>query len=156
MDVLAYQLLVTLLLGVIIGIIIMFILEGRRKAGERETKTTGGHDIISLVDEMRKLPARVLHTVQGSISPKKGKVGELIFYTRLLSEYDRLIPLGQPIDFIGIKNRRSIDFIEVKTGGAGLSKEESEIRRLVEEGKTRFLLMRTDREVYNQRKLDEI
>lgn len=158
MDVLVYQLLVVLLLGIIIGII-MFLLEGRRRKAGSEAgpgaQGIGGQEILAIVDEMRKLPARVLHTVQGSISPKKGKVGELIFYTRLLSEYDRLIPLGRPIDFIGIKNRRSIDFIEVKTGGAGLSGEEAEIKRLVEEGKTRFLLLRTDREVYRQRRLDD-
>ena len=156
MDVLVYQLLVTLLLGVILGIIVMFIMEGRRKRGEGNAKGLGGQEMLALADEMRKLPVRVLHTVQGSISPKKGKVGELIFYTRLLSEYDRLIPLGQPIDFIGIKNRRSIDFIEVKTGGSGLSGEEAEIKRLVEEGNVRFLLMRTDKEVYSQKRLDEL
>lgn len=156
MDVIIYQLLVTLLLGIIVGIIFMFILEGRRKKGEEGTRGMGGQEMLALADEMRKLPVRVLHTVQGSISPKKGKVGELIFYTRLLSEYDRLIPLGQPIDFIGIKNRRSIDFIEVKTGGAGLSREETEIKRLVEEGNIRFLLMRTDKEVYLQKRLDDL
>ncbi len=159
MDVLENQLLVTLLLGVIIGIIFMLLLEGRKKEGARgtgEAPSIGGQDMLALVDEVRKLPVRVLHTVQGSISPKKGKVGELIFYTRLLSEYDRLIPLGQPIDFIGIKNRRSIDFIEVKTGGAGLSKEEAEIKRLVEDGNIRFLLMRTDKEVYQQKRLDDL
>lgn len=158
MDVIVYQLLVTLLLGVIFGIVLMHVLEGRRKRGEGDTNGSalGGKDMLALVDEVRKLPVRVLHTVQGSISPKKGKVGELIFYTRLLSEYDRLIPLGQPIDFIGIKNRRTIDFIEVKTGGAGLSKEEAEIKRLIEEGNTRFLVMRTDQEVYKQKRLDEM
>jgi hypothetical protein len=158
MDVIFYQLLVTLLLGMIVGIVLMHVLEGRRKQGQGETNGSGlgGQDMLALVDEVRKLPVRVLHTVQGSISPKKGKVGELIFYTRLLSEYDRLIPLGQPIDFIGIKNRKTIDFIEVKTGGAGLSKEEAEIKRLIEEGSTRFLLMRTDQEVYKQKRLDEM
>jgi len=159
MDVLIYQLAVTLLAGVIIGFLAYMLLQGRRERmdhGEIGGEVPGTKEVLALADELKKLPARVLHTVQGSISPKKGKVGELIFYTRLLSEYDRLIPLGQPIDFIGIKNRRSVDLIEVKTGGAGLSKEELEIKRLVEEGKIRFLLMRTDQEVYQQRRLDEL
>ncbi len=156
MDVLVFQLLTALLLGVIIGIILILLLTKKEKVKAEGRESVGGQDIISLLDEVRKLPVRVLHTLQGSISPRKGKVGELIFYTRLLSEYDRLIPLGQPIDFIGIKNRRTIDLIEVKTGGSGLTKEEAEIKRLVEEGRVRFVLQRIDQEVYHQRKLDDI
>lgn len=156
MDVLVFQLLTALLLGVIIGIILILLFTKKEKVKAEGRESVGGQDIISLLDEVRKLPVRVLHTLQGSISPRKGKVGELIFYTRLLSEYDRLIPLGQPIDFIGIKNRRTIDLIEVKTGGSGLTKEEAEIKRLVEEGRVRFVLQRIDQEVYHQRKLDDI
>lgn len=156
MDVLVFQLLTALLLGIIIGILLILRFTSRSRNESGKSTDIAGQDVVALVDEVRKLPVRVLHTVQGSISPKKGKVGELIFYTRLLSEYDRLIPLGQPIDFIGIKNHRSIDFIEVKTGGAGLSKEESEIKRLVEQGKIRFIIQRTDQDVYHQRKLDEL
>ena len=156
MDVLVFQLLTALLLGVIIGIILILLLTKKEKVKAEGRESVGGQDIISLLDEVRKLPVRVLHTLQGSISPRKGKVGELIFYTRLLSEYDRLIPLGQPIDFIGIKNRRTIDLIEVKTGGSGLTREEAEIKRLVEEGRVRFVLQRIDQDVYHQRKLDDI
>ena len=168
MDVIVYQLIIVLLIGIIIGFLVNTFISGGTTnrngdggaggegASGPKDSANGGQDLVVVMDEIRKIPARVLHTVQGSISPRKGKVGELIFYTRLLSEYDRLIPLGQPIDFIGIKNRRSIDFIEVKTGGAGLSKEEAEIKRLVEEGRARFLLMRTDQEVYQQRKLDDM
>ena len=164
MDLIVYQLLVTLLFGIILGMVMAHMLRERGRRGKGEERGSpdqsappaASQDVVALLDEVRKLPVRVLHTVQGSIAPKKGKVGELIFYTRLLSEYDRLIPLGQPIDFIGIKNMRSIDFIEVKTGSASLTREEAEIRRLVEEGNTRFLVMRTDMEVFTQKRLDEL
>ena len=161
MDAFMYQLLAALLAGIIIGMIIILQFSRKYRAGEEQMDDPAGENhpdwnVVALLDEIQKLPSKVLHTIQGSISPKKGKVGELIFYTRLLSEYDRLIPLGQPIDFIGIKNRRSIDLIEVKTGNSQLSKEEAEIRRLVEEGKVKFVLQRIDQDVYQQRKLDGI
>lgn len=55
----------------------------------------------------------------------------------------QLIPLGQPIDFIGIGDD-TIDFIEVKTGKARLTKAEKKISELVEAGKVRFRLMREE------------
>ncbi len=154
MDDTIFQILTALLTGVIAGMVIILLLH--RRKGENTPSAPPDQNIIALLDEVRKLPVRVLHTVQGSISPKKGKMGELIVYTRLLAEYDRLIPLGQPVDFIGVRNHRGIDFIEVKTGGSGLTKEEAEIKRLIEEGKVRFVLQRVNSEVYRQKRLDEL
>ena len=153
MDDTTFQLLTVLFTGIIAGMLIILLLH--RRKGEN-APAAPDQNIIALLDEVRKLPAQVLHTVQGSISPKKGKLGELIVYTRLLSEYDRLIPLGQPVDFIGVKNHRGIDFIEVKTGSSGLTKEEAEIKRLIEDGKVRFVLQRVESEVYRQKRLDEL
>ncbi|MCL5090723.1 MAG: hypothetical protein M1514_01800, partial [Patescibacteria group bacterium] len=73
-------------------------------------------DLIDLYKGVQELPAKVLQTVQGSINPQKGKMAELLTYAELRYDYDRIIPLGQPIDFIGIKNGDRIDFIEVKSG----------------------------------------
>lgn len=155
MDISLFLVFIALVTGLIIGMLLVFLLY-RRKNAQPSSALPPDQNIIALLEEIRRIPSRVLHTVQGSISPKKGKLGELIVYTRLLSEYDRLIPLGKPVDFIGVRNNKGIDFIEVKTGGSGLSKEEAEIKRLIEEGKVRFVLQRVNTEVYRQKKLDEI
>jgi nitrate/nitrite-specific signal transduction histidine kinase len=60
------------------------------------------------------LPSEVLKSIQSSISVRKGKVGELATLMSLLGAYKRIIPLGQPVDYIGIGD--FIDFIETKTG----------------------------------------
>jgi predicted Holliday junction resolvase-like endonuclease len=94
------------------------------------------------------LPKTVLHTIQGSINPRKGKVGELITLLQLSSEYDRLIPMGKPIDFIGISNN-SIDFIEVKVDGSQLTKEERHIRDLIKSKSINFVTVRKSIEIEN-------
>src|SRR3990172_10939549 len=73
-------------------------------------------DFISIYNDIKELPSKILAVIQGSINPQKGKVAELLTYAELRYDYDRIIPLGHPIDFIGIKNNQQIDFIEVKSG----------------------------------------
>lgn len=98
-------------------------------------------NVLALYQEVHALPARVLATIQGSINPQKGKVAELLTYAELRYDYDKIIPLGSPVDFVGIKHGEKIDFIEVKSGGAVLSEDEREIRRLIAAGKVNFRLI---------------
>jgi hypothetical protein len=98
-------------------------------------------DLLTLYQEIQHLPAKVLATIQGSINPQKGKVAELLTYAELRYDYDKIIPLGSPVDFIGVKHGDKIDFIEVKSGGALLSEDEKEIRRLISEGRVNFRLV---------------
>jgi len=76
-----------------------------------------------------ELPNKVLKSIESGVSVRKGKVGELTTLMRLLAAYKRIIPLGQPIDFIGISDEH-VDFIEVKTGTSDLSREKREIKAL--------------------------
>lgn len=92
---------------------------------------------------LEEVPHKVLQTIQGGISPIKGKSGELAVYLKMLSEYNRIIPLGKPIDFIGIKND-SLDFIEIKTGQAKLSPEEKNIQELIANKQINFLMIRPE------------
>jgi len=75
------------------------------------------------------------------ISSRQGKLGEMEALFALKERYIRLIPLGQPIDFIGVGND-TIDFIEIKTGRARLTNAEKKIKDLIEKGKVRFREMR--------------
>lgn len=100
-------------------------------------------DLITMIGDVdEQMPRKVLAVVQGSINPRKGKIGELITMLELNSEYERLIPLGQPIDFIGI-GTEYIDFIEVKTGNGRLTENERKIKTMVDNGKVRFTLIKT-------------
>jgi len=100
----------------------------------------------SLTSGIASLPGGVLRSIQGSINQRKGKAGELIALLNLSRDYDRIIPLGQPIDIIGI-GKDSIDFIEVKTGSSVLTASEKHIKGLVDGGRVRFILARLDMDV---------
>ena len=121
------------------GLIISYLigrLQGRKSA---DIPT----DLIDLYKGLQELPARVLQTIQGSINPQKGKMAELLTYAELRYDYDRIIPLGWPIDFIGIKNGDRIDFIEVKSGTFHvLTDEEKHIKSLISAGRVNFRLIK--------------
>ena len=95
--------------------------------------------------ELDVLPRRVLRSVTSSAGQMKGKIGELATLMRLLGEYERLIPLGEPVDFIGIGEY--IDFVETKTGVSSLTPEQKKIRDLIVNRKVRFVLRREDVEI---------
>ena len=108
-------------------------------------------DIIDLYKGLQTLPQKVLQVVQGSINPQKGRMAELLTYAELRYDYDRIIPLGWPIDFIGIKNNERIDFIEVKSGQfSSLTEEEKHIKNLIASGNINFRLIKvTEEEIQN-------
>jgi len=127
----------------IIGILILVIVYLFGRLHSLSTHQEIPTDFISLYKQVADLPARVLQTIQGSINPQKGKVAELLTYAELRYDYDRIIPLGSPIDFIGIKNNEQIDFIEVKSGNfATLTEEEKHIKNLVVTGRVHFRLIK--------------
>lgn len=104
-------------------------------------------DLIDLYNKVDGLPLRILQTIQGSINPQKGKMAELLTYAELRYDYDRIIPLGWPIDFIGIKNNERIDFIEVKSGVThNLTDEEKHIKNLIAHGRVNFRLIKVSEE----------
>lgn len=140
----------TVAIIVVIFLIVISYLLGRlhRKGGQNLDTT----DTITLYNEIQNLPAKVLATIQGSINPQKGKMAELLTYAQIRYDYDVIIPLGQPVDFIGIKKGEKIDFIEVKSGQTAiLSATEAEIQRLIKERKVNFrLLLVKDHEMHQE------
>lgn len=123
---------------IILGFIVVYLL-GRLHSRKSQDIPT---DLIDLYRGLQELPARVLQTIQGSINPQKGKMAELLTYAELRYDYDRIIPLGWPIDFIGIKNGDRIDFIEVKSGVSVLTEEEKHIKNLIAAGRVNFRLIK--------------
>lgn len=133
-----------LILFILLGFLIAYLL-GRlhQKSAPKEIP----QDLLSLYHQINDLPSKILQTIQGSINPQKGKMAELLTYAELRYDYDRLIPLGWPIDFIGIKNNERIDFIEVKSGSNFiLTDEEKHIKNLIIQGRIRFRLIKVSEE----------
>lgn len=133
--------------GFIVAGFIIAYLFGRLHSKTSDIPT----DLIELYKGVQDLPSRVLQTIQGSINPHKGKMAELLTYAELRYDYDRIIPLGWPIDFIGIKNNERIDFIEVKSGDfAVLTDTEKDIKNLITQGKINFRLIKVTEEEINK------
>lgn len=130
-----------IVIGIIIFLLLLIItyLIGRLHG---KTAVNAPEDLLTIYNEIKQVPSRVLATIQGSINPQKGKIAELLTYAQIRYEYDVIIPLGAPVDFIGIKNGEKIDFIEVKSGESReLSEEEKAIEKLVRSGKINFRLV---------------
>lgn len=132
---------------ILLGLLIAYLL-GRVQSKNKTSDIP--QDFIDLYRQVNNLPLRVLQTIQGSINPQKGKMAELLTYAELRYEYDRIVPLGWPIDFIGIKNNETIDFIEVKSGTAAhLTDEEKHIKNLIAQGRVKFRLIKvTEDEIH--------
>ncbi len=129
----------TIIIFIFLGLLIAYLF-GRLQSKKTSEIPT---DLIDLYKGVQELPARVLQVINGSISPQKGRMAELLTYAELRYDYDRIIPLGQPIDFIGIKNGDRIDFIEVKSGATHLlTEEEKHIKNLIAARRVNFRLIK--------------
>ncbi|MDO8638296.1 MAG: Holliday junction resolvase-like protein [Candidatus Daviesbacteria bacterium] len=128
---------------VILALLVAYLFGRLHRKGNQDIPT----DLIDLYKGLQDLPAKVLQTIQGSINPQKGKMAELLTYAELRYDYDRIIPLGMPVDFIGIKNNERIDFIEVKSGNFHvLTEEEKHIKNLITNGRVNFRLIKVSEE----------
>ncbi|MCL5411836.1 MAG: hypothetical protein M1150_03855 [Patescibacteria group bacterium] len=137
-----------LIIATILVIIVAYLI-GRLQGRKAENVGELPANFLTVYNELQSLPNKVLATIQGSINPQKGKVAELLTYAELRYDYDIIIPLGRPVDFIGIKNSETIDFIEVKSiqahrrgyQGTQLTEEEKAIQHLIRTGKVNFRLV---------------
>jgi|688.fasta_scaffold657440_1 predicted Holliday junction resolvase-like endonuclease len=96
---------------------------------------------MSLMKSIQELPVKTLNTIQGSANTTTGKLGELIKFIELQRAYDRIFPVGDIIDFIGIRfpngdDKGAIDLIEIKTGDkAVLNTDQKKLRDMIASSK---------------------
>jgi hypothetical protein len=132
----------TLILLALLGCALVVAFLFGRLQGMKSTSVEGlPPNLLSIYSEIQGLPSKILATIQGSINPQKGKVAELLTYAELRHDYDTIIPLGQPFDFLGIKFNEKIDFIEVKSERSALSENERAISNLIQQGRIHFRLI---------------
>ena len=126
----------------------------QRVRDEISAQTTGvvRHNIEHLERIVSEVPERVLKSITSSTNVKKGALGELIGYIEIKATYDRIIPLGNIVDFIGIKfdsedEKGYIDFIDVKTGkSARLSKDQKALQQLIVDKHINFVKVKVESE----------
>jgi hypothetical protein len=103
-----------------------------------------------LQDAIEGLPSKVLQSITSCTNTHKGALGELIGYVQLHAAYDRIIPLGNIVDFICIKFKTAeaegyIDFVDVKTGNKSrLSNDQRELQRLIQEKRINFIKLKVE------------
>ena len=103
-----------------------------------------------LEDKINEMPTKVLQSIVGSTNTHKGALGELIGYIQLRASYDRIVPLGNIVDFMCIKfpteeEEGHIDFIDIKTGKfSRLSKDQRALQKLIDEKKINFVKLKVD------------
>jgi len=117
-----------LLIAVIIGLIVLSIKFHQKS-----------------IDALNQLKQRGIESRRLGINVTKGDYHEILGTFSLLNEYDEVIMLSTTagnasMDLIGV-NANSLDFIEIKTKGAGLSPSERRVRRLVEEKKVNYRIV---------------
>ncbi len=107
-------------------------------------------DLDAIHRAMDQIPGKVLQAVISSTNNQKGNLGELIGYLKLHAAYDRIIPLGNIVDFICISLGKDgkpghIDFVDIKTGpSAKLSKDQVQLKKLIEEKKINFVKLKVE------------
>lgn len=105
-------------------------------------------DIPRLENAIKEIPGQVVRSIIGSTNYQKGALGELIAYLQLSSEYDRIICLGNIVDYICIKfpsdtSVGQIDFIDIKTGkSARPSKDQLKLKSLITDKKVNFKVIK--------------
>jgi predicted Holliday junction resolvase-like endonuclease len=106
-----------------------------QKVAEDTASVTGR--LTTLEATVKATPGKTLQTIQGSVNNTTGKLGEMIQLLELQATYDRLMVIGDIVDFIGIKfatetEPAHIDFIDIKTGKkAALSSDQRKLRDLI-------------------------
>jgi hypothetical protein len=112
-------------------------------------------NLSPLEDAIKGIPTKVLQSIQSSTNTKKGALGELIGYIQLEAEYDRIIPLGNIVDFMcikfpkqlpdGIIDMGQVDFVDIKTGKSSrLSKDQRELQKLIKDKRVNFVKLKVD------------
>lgn len=132
----------------------LFFIKQKTVSVQPTTVNTDIRPFIQQIEGLKKqvnsIPDQTLQVITGSANTGKGKLGELIGFISLKSEYDRIIPMGSICDFIGIKlpdgdNPGSMDFIDIKTGSsARLSKDQRGLKNLIERKLINFKTVKID------------
>ena len=118
---------------------------------------SGGDKIESLLET---LPNRVLQSITSSGNQLKGSLGELVTLLKLQANYDRLIPLNNIVDYIGISLPKAdqegyMHFIDCKTGKAKLSHDQYLLKQIIEKQQIKFIKASVKLDILQKENINE-
>lgn len=143
---------------IFINITLLFLIT---KRDPREDSSSGLESISLKISNLEQkhaaqamliegLPSKVLRTLQGSVNTTTGKLGEIVKFIELQRMYDRLIPVGSIVDFVGVSFPKDdspgcVAFIDVKTGKrATLSKDQKVLKKLIDDKLITFNVVKVE------------
>lgn len=100
--------------------------------------------VLRLLEKQKEEVAyKVLETIKGSANNLKGDLGELVGLIQLKAEYDMVMPFNGIVDFIALRFPKGDDpgvlvFIDIKTGKARLSKDQRNLKALIDNHRIEF------------------
>lgn len=103
-----------------------------------------------ITELQEQLPSKILQSITSSTNTYKGTLGELIGYIKLHATYDRMIPIGNIVDFICVvlptaTEPGRIDFVDIKTGkSARLNPDQKALQKLIEDKKINFIKLKVE------------
>jgi len=141
---------VLLILVVLVQLAILGLVSFKIKQtkSEPQKQTFVSIDTRQIEAAIHDIPSRITQSIVNTTNTYKGAVGELIGYLQLKASYDRIIPLGDIVDFVCIKFPKDnvpgrIDFVDVKTGDkARLSKDQRVLRTLIQTKQINFIQLK--------------
>ena len=127
-----YLVMVAIVIGFSVAMIVMY-----------KTITRKHQEDIEILDKDHKIAQTRTKTL--GRSEVRGELNELLGTFKLLNEYDQLAIISSvskqaSLDLLGIKND-TVDFIEIKSLKTGLSKPEKNVKKLIDEGKVRYVVI---------------
>jgi len=104
-------------------------------------------DTETLKKNLTELPRKTMRTLEGSTNVNKGAYAEWAAFHTLCREYDRVIFFNSVFDFLCIRHPSeedpgTVDFVDVKSGRATLSKDQRVLRDLIKDKKIDFKTVR--------------
>ena len=96
----------------------------------------------------QRLDQRQTNAYNAGISRIRGEITQILAGFSILNEYNQIGIIGSisknvSLDLLGIKDD-SVDFIEVKSQGSGLSPSERKVKELIDNGKVRYRIIDGD------------
>lgn len=128
---------IVLLWAIVVTIILAILVFKIVKLGKKHDQ-----DIKSLTEDHETIQKKTKTLGRSEV---RGELNEILGTFKLLNEYDQLAIISSvskqtSLDLLGIKED-SVDFIEVKSLGTRLSTSENKVKKLIENGDVRYVII---------------
>ena len=121
----------TIVVSIVAIVLVVFLLRLRHKHKA---------DIKDLIADHKDAQTKTMTLGRNTV---RGELNEILGSFKLLNEYDQLAfvtgATSPSLDLLGVKEDR-VDFIEIKSLGTPLSKNEKKVKRLIDDKKVKYVV----------------